>query len=172
MSGSFFSELKRRNVLRVAVLYVVFSWLVLQVVDVMSSILPIPEWTGAFVFTLLVIGLPLVLIFSWVYEITPEGMKLETDLDEQSSIPQEASRKMDRLIIVLAILVVGVIAADRLIPERAVEPQTTVAADQTPAPAADAGDRRAAGRGAGGGFRTRLGAPGCGPAGFPVRRRR
>lgn len=143
MSGSFFSELKRRNVLRVAVLYVVFSWLVLQVVDVMSSILPIPEWTGAFVFTLLVIGLPLVLIFSWVYEITPEGMKLETDLDEQSSIPQEASRKMDRLIIVLAILVVGVIAADRLIPERAVEPQTTVAADQTPAPAADAGKRNA-----------------------------
>ena len=87
MSGSFFSELKRRNVLRVAVLYVVFSWLVLQVVDVMSSILPIPEWTGAFVFTLLVIGLPIVLIFSWIYEITPEGMKLEKDLDEQSPAP-------------------------------------------------------------------------------------
>lgn len=143
MSGSFFSELKRRNVLRVAVLYVVASWLVLQVVDVMSSILPIPEWTGAFVFTLLLIGLPIVLIFSWIYEITPEGMKLEKDVAEGSPIPQEAGRKMDRLIIGLVILVIGVIVADRLIPEGTVAPEATAAADQAPMAAANTGPRNA-----------------------------
>ena len=47
MAGSFFAELKRRNVLRAAILYVVASWLMLQVVDVMSSLLPIPEWTDS-----------------------------------------------------------------------------------------------------------------------------
>jgi TolB-like protein len=143
MSGSFFSELKRRNVLRVAALYIVASWLVLQVVDVMSSILPIPEWTGAFVFTLLLIGLPIALIFSWVYEITPEGMKLESEVDEQSPIPQQAAHKMDRLIVVLVVLVLGVIVADRLIPESTVDSQPAVTAEQAPAADADAGPRNA-----------------------------
>ena len=143
MAGSFFAELKRRNVLRAAILYVVASWLMLQVVDVMSSLLPIPEWTGAFVFTLLLIGLPIVMIFSWVYEITPEGMKLEKDVAEDSAIPQEAGRKMDRLIVVLAVLVVAVIAADRLIPEGVVDPEATTASDQAPASAVATDKRNA-----------------------------
>ena len=114
---SFFTELKRRNVLRVAALYIVASWLVLQVTDVLASILPIPPWSGAFVFTLLVIGFPLVLVFSWVYEITPEGMKRETSVGEDSRIPQESGRRMDRVLIVLIVLVLVVVTADRMIPE-------------------------------------------------------
>jgi TolB-like protein len=143
MAGSFLNELKRRNVLRVAALYAIASWLLLQVVDVMSSILPIPGWTGALVFTLLLIGLPIVLIFSWVYEITPEGMKLEKDVADNSSIPQEAGRKMNRLIVVLVVLVVAVIVADRLIPEGSVEPEATISSDQTPTPALETGERNA-----------------------------
>lgn len=117
MASSFVTELKRRNVLRVAAVYMVASWLALQVTDVLGSILPIPAWTGAFVFTLLVIGFPLVLVFSWVYEITPEGMKRESSVGENSQIPQESGRRMDRLLVVLIVLVIVVVAADRMIPE-------------------------------------------------------
>ena len=67
------SELKRRNVFRVALLYVVASWLILQVTDVGVSLLGLPDWTGRFVFFILLIGFPLVMVFSWAYEITPEG---------------------------------------------------------------------------------------------------
>ena len=70
---SLFEGLKRRNVVKAAVLYVVASWLVLQIVDVLSSLLPVPDWTGSLVFVLLVAGFLPVLIFSWVYELTPEG---------------------------------------------------------------------------------------------------
>ena len=69
---TFYEELKRRNVVKVAVLYIVASWLILQVADVLSSLLPVPEWTGALVFLFLALGFPLVMTFSWVYELTPE----------------------------------------------------------------------------------------------------
>ena len=70
---SFFSELKRRNVFRVGVAYVVTAWLVLQVTDVLISLLELPNGTGRLVFFILVIGFPLAIFASWVFEITPEG---------------------------------------------------------------------------------------------------
>ena len=79
---SFFSELKRRNVFRVALLYMVASWLIMQVADVGISLLGLPVWTGRFVFLLLLIGFPLVMLFSWAYEITPEGLKKESFIDD------------------------------------------------------------------------------------------
>jgi TolB-like protein len=126
LANSFIDELKRRNVLRVAILYIVGSWLVLQVTDVLSSILPIPEWTGAFVFTLLLIGFPLALIFSWVYEVTPEGLKREKDVEQGSAIPHEAGQRMDRVLMVLVVLAIGIVVVDRLIPETPVAEPPTV----------------------------------------------
>ena len=67
------AELKRRNVVRVAVLYGLAAWLILQVVDVLVPALGLPDWVMRFVALLLMLGFPLVLIFSWVYELTPEG---------------------------------------------------------------------------------------------------
>jgi TolB-like protein/tetratricopeptide (TPR) repeat protein len=71
---SFFSELKRRNVYRVGALYVVVGWLLLQVTDVVTSVLDLPAWTGKLVAVLLFIGLPVVLIGAWAFELTPDGL--------------------------------------------------------------------------------------------------
>ncbi len=116
---SFINELKRRNVAKVAVLYIVAAWLLLQVTDVLSSLLPVPEWTGSFVFILLVIGFPLVLIFSWIYELTPEGIKREKEVDRSQSITGETGRKINVLIIVLLVLAIATVLLDRFIPHEA-----------------------------------------------------
>jgi TolB-like protein/Tfp pilus assembly protein PilF len=116
---SLFEELKRRNVAKVAVLYIVAAWLLLQVTDVLSSLLPVPEWTGSLVFVLLVIGFPLVLIFSWIYELTPEGIKREKDVDRSQSITGETGHKINILIIVLLVLAIATVLLDRLIPHEA-----------------------------------------------------
>lgn len=74
---SFFVELKRRNVYRVAALYIIVSWVVLQVVDVFTSFMPLPEWTSRLVFVLLAAGFPIALVLAWAIELTPEGIKRE-----------------------------------------------------------------------------------------------
>ena len=116
---SFFTELKRRNVFRVALLYLVASWLIIQVADTGVSLLGLPEWTGRLVFLLLLIGLPLVVVFSWAYEITPEGLKREKEVERDVSITHETARKLNTAVIVLLLLAVGGMIADRLIPEQA-----------------------------------------------------
>jgi TolB-like protein/Tfp pilus assembly protein PilF len=111
---SFFEELKRRNVVRVAVLYVVASWLILQVTDVLTSLLPVPEWTGPLVFILLSIGLPLALVFSWAYELTPEGLRRERAIDRSESTTEFTGRRINLAILALLVMVVGVLIAERL----------------------------------------------------------
>ena len=70
------SELRRRNVLRMAVLYAVAAWLIMQVAEVLMSVVGLPAWAGRTTFIVLGIGFPIALIFSWFYERTPEGVKL------------------------------------------------------------------------------------------------
>jgi adenylate cyclase len=111
---SFIAELKRRNVVKVAVLYVVAAWLLLQVADVLSSLLPVPDWTGSLVFILLVLGFPPAIIFSWVYEITPEGIRREKDVDRSQSITPETGRKINILMIVLLIVAIAVMIVTRV----------------------------------------------------------
>lgn len=79
---SIFSELKRRKVNRVAALYVIVSWAVLQVVDLFMSFMPLPDWTSRLVFVLLAAGFPIALILAWAIEMTPEGIKLEKPDEE------------------------------------------------------------------------------------------
>lgn len=115
---SFYSELKRRNVFRVMVLYVIASWVILQAADVLADILPVPEWTASLVFLLLLLGFPLVLIFSWVYEITPEGIKLERSVEREHSITHQTGRRIEILIAFLAAAAILIVIVDRLVPER------------------------------------------------------
>lgn len=84
---SFLGELKRRNVSRVAVFYGVASWLVLQVADLLFDIIGVPEWSLRLVLGILLLGFPLALIFSWIYELTPEGLKRESELDPAARLP-------------------------------------------------------------------------------------
>ena len=100
-------ELKRRNVVRVAVAYAVVSWLILQLTDVLMPLLALPEWVDRLVFLLLVIGFPLALIFAWAFELTPEGLKKEKDVDRAESITPITGRKLDFAII--AVLVVALV---------------------------------------------------------------
>ena len=74
---SFFSELKRRNVYRVAAIFIIVGWVVLQVIDLFMSFMPLPDWTSRLVFVLLAAGFPIALVFAWAIELTPTGIKLE-----------------------------------------------------------------------------------------------
>ena len=83
---SFFQELKRRNVIRVGIAYAVTSWLVVQISDVVIDNIGAPDWLFKGILLLLGIGFPLVMIFAWAFELTPEGIKKEKDVDRTQSI--------------------------------------------------------------------------------------
>jgi TolB-like protein len=117
---SFFDELKRRNVIKVGVTYLVASWLLLQITDVLSTILELPASTGKLIFVLIVIGLIPALIFSWVYEMTPDGLKRDSDVVSDASSIQYTAKKLDRITIILLLIVGGIVVVDRFIPETAV----------------------------------------------------
>ncbi len=107
MAGSIFQELKRRNVFRVALIYIVVSWLLMQIGDVMFPALLLPDWTARMLVAFLLLGLPIALIFAWAYEITPEGIKKTVDVAPDESITSRTGRRIDFLIIaVLAVAVV------------------------------------------------------------------
>ena len=90
---SFVSELKRRNIFRVAVLYGVVAWVLIQVVDVVMPRLGIPEWGVTLVIVLLVIGFPVAMIFAWAFELTPEGIKRTGEVDPEASITPHTGQK-------------------------------------------------------------------------------
>ena len=106
--SKFFNELKRRNVFKVAAVYAIASWLLLQVVDVLFPALKLPEWTITFVAALLIIGLPIALILAWAFEITPEGVKLEKDVDQSKSITPQTGQKLNYWIIGLLVAALGI----------------------------------------------------------------
>ena len=112
---SFFSELKRRNVYRVGIAYGVASWLLLQVIDVVEPIIGLPEWVAKLLLVLLAVGLPLALVFSWAYEMTPEGLKREQDVDRTQSITPQTGRRLDRLIVMILVAAVGIMALDQYV---------------------------------------------------------
>ena len=105
--ASVWEELKRRNVVRVAAAYAVVSWLILQLTDVLMPLLGLPEWVDRLVFLLLLIGFPVALIFAWAFELTPQGLKKEKDVDRSESVTRITGRKLDFAIIaVLAVALV------------------------------------------------------------------
>ena len=113
---SLFEELKRRNVIRVAVLYLVSSWVLLQLTDVLSSLLNVPESVGSIVVLLLILGFIPVVIFAWVYEMTPEGVKRQEDIDRSQSITAQTGKRINSLIIVLLVVAITVVVLDRMLP--------------------------------------------------------
>ena len=81
---NFLKELRRRNVFKVGVAYVIVAWLLLQFTDIAAPAMHLPEWTISFITYLLIIGFPLILLFTWAFELTPEGVKPthHVELDE------------------------------------------------------------------------------------------
>jgi TolB-like protein/Tfp pilus assembly protein PilF len=97
---SLIKELKRRNVLKVAVAYAVSTWILLQLSDVLTQILELPEWAPKLILLLLVVGFLPALIIAWAFELTPDGIKLERDVVRKESITPKTGRKLDYVIIV------------------------------------------------------------------------
>jgi len=107
MTSNLLNELKRRNVLRVLVAYLALGWLVLQVAETLSPAFNLPEWTIRFLLVTGGLGLPFVLFFSWAFEITPEGIKREEDVQRQDSITNMTAKKLDLAIIALLVTTLG-----------------------------------------------------------------
>jgi len=121
---SFFEELKRRNVIRVGIAYGVSAWFILQLADVVLENIAAPEWLMQSIMLVLVIGFPVAIIFAWAFEMTPEGIKKEKDVDRTQSITSQTGRKLDRAIIGVLTIVVGYLLIDKLVLQ-----------DRTPVPA-------------------------------------
>jgi len=113
MSG-LFEELKRRNVFRVGIAYLVTSWLLLQIIDVIGPILEFSDEVARYVLFFAAIGFIPVLVIAWAFELTPEGVKRESRIDRSRSIPARTARKLDRAIIVILVIAVGFLLFDKL----------------------------------------------------------
>ena len=134
--GRVFDELKRRNVFRVAVAYVIASWLILQVADIVLQGIEAPAWVMKVFMLVLALGLPFVLMFSWAYELTPEGIKKEADVDRTQSITPETGRKLNLITIGMLVAVVVLVGIDRIYMHgthapAATSPATTAVGDKS-----------------------------------------
>ncbi len=109
----FLEELKRRNVVRVGVAYLVTAWLLLQAADIVLENIEAPLWIMQAFMLFLAIGLPIALIFAWAFELTPEGLKREKDVDRTQSITPQTGRKLDFMIIGIMAAVIVLLLVDR-----------------------------------------------------------
>jgi TolB-like protein/Tfp pilus assembly protein PilF len=104
---NFFSELKRRNVYKVAVAYAVVSWLLIQVASILFPAFDAPASATKILVIILVLGFPAALVLSWAFEITPEGIKLESEVEANQSITRKTGRKIVAITTVLAVIAGG-----------------------------------------------------------------
>jgi len=111
--NNFFSELKRRNVVKVAIAYAVVAWAVLQFVDIIQDPLSLPDWFQKVVIVLVAIGFPIALVISWAFEVTPEGVKKTAEVDKSKSITHGTGQRINKLIIGGLVLAVVFLLADK-----------------------------------------------------------
>jgi len=104
---SFFAELKRRNVYKVAVAYAVVSWLLIQAASIFFPAFDAPPWVMKIFIIVIIFGFPVALVFSWAFEITPEGIKLESEIEPSKSIKRRTGRKIVAVTIALAVVAAG-----------------------------------------------------------------
>jgi len=111
---TFFQELKRRNVFRVAIAYLAASWFLTEITGTLFPMFGYGDAPARIVVILLAIGFPLFLIFSWAYEITPEGLKREKDVVREESITHLTAKRLDGITIGLIVIALLFIVVDRL----------------------------------------------------------
>lgn len=128
---SFFEELKRRNVVRVGIAYVIASWLLLQLTEVLVELLDLPDVAGRLVILLLVIGFVPALIFAWAFEMTPDGIKREKEVDRNQSVTKQTGRKLDLGIIAALVVVAAYFFWESRFSEKASESITREPTEQT-----------------------------------------
>jgi TolB-like protein len=108
-------ELKRRNVFKVGIVYAVSAWVLLQITDIVSEILVLPDWAPKLILVILAVGFIPALIFAWAFELTPEGVKKEKDIDRSQSITPATGSKLNIFIGSLLAIALTYIAYDKLL---------------------------------------------------------
>jgi TolB-like protein/Flp pilus assembly protein TadD len=116
---SFFGELRRRNVYRVAVAYAVASWLIIQIATQTFPFLDIPNWCVRLVIVLLLLGFPIAMILAWAYELTPEGIKRTEEVAPEQSVKRRTGQKLNAVIIGVLTCAVAFLVYQRFRPSQA-----------------------------------------------------
>ena len=140
---SLIAELKRRNVIRMAGLYLIGAWLVTQVAGTVLPMFGAPEWLPRSVVILLAIGFVPALAFAWVFEITPDGLKRDGEVPAEASIASRTGQRMNRLIVALLVLAVVYVGIDKFV--LAPHPEAALVAATTETVKAEAGAGKEAG---------------------------
>jgi len=130
---SLFEELKRRNVIRVGIAYVVGSWLLVQGADLIFDLIGADDWVLRAVASVLALGFIPVVVFAWAYELTPEGIRKEKDIDRNHSVTQHTAKKLDIATMVLLLAAIGLLALDRALPEKPAAVSISASSSQSPA---------------------------------------
>ena len=110
---SLFEELKRRNVIRVSIAYIVAAWLILQLSDILLDNMEAPDWVFQVILLLLGIGLVLTVFFAWAFELTPDGVVRAEEVDLEASITSGTGRKVNFLITILLVAAVLLLLTDK-----------------------------------------------------------
>lgn len=124
---SFFTELKRRNVFKVGIAYLVACWLGLQIIDLVLENINAPDWVMQVFMLGLAVGFPIAIIIAWAFEVTPDGVKLQKEVDRDESINQRTGSMLNRGIIVILSMAIVLLLTDRFRDDLFGEP----AADET-----------------------------------------
>jgi len=135
---SFFEELKRRNVFRVGIAYAISAWVLMQIVDLVLENISAPDWVMQVFMLAIAIGFPLAVFFAWAFEMTPEGIKKEKDVDRSESITPQTRHKLDRSIILILVVALGWFGWDKFgeqVPDANPEPVATQTTQDAPSPA-------------------------------------
>ncbi len=124
--SSFFAELRRRNVIRVAIAYGIVGWILTEVASVVFEAFEFPTWGIQLFISFVALGFPMALIFAWAFEMTPEGLKREKDVDRSQSITPRTGRKLDFIIIGTLALALVVVVIDNYVLDRKPGPEIAV----------------------------------------------
>ena len=118
--SQFWQELKRRGVIKVITMYAATAFIIMEAAEIMLPRLGLPDWTVTFLIILLIVGFPITIILSWIFDITPEGVtKTEAAVDTETAVPTEASkRKLKASDVIISVLVVVVCVLIYLSPMR------------------------------------------------------
>ena len=130
---SFFAELKRRNVVRVGIAYVIVGWILAQIAEFAAANFGAPDWVLKIFVVFLILGLPLALLFAWAFELTPDGLKLEKNVNRDESITPRTGRKLDFIIIAVMAIALIYMVADKFIGEPETPEVTEIAEATVPA---------------------------------------
>lgn len=131
--SSLFNELKRRNVVRVGVAYAIVAWLLIQLAGALEPALLLPDWVERVVTVFVLIGFPIILMFAWAFELTPDGLKRTRDVDPEESITPRTGKKLEHTTIVVLALLVLFLVGREFMPAPGNDSEQTAASADGPA---------------------------------------